>query len=217
MKGVNVLIAIPSLSSWEADFGMSLLFMTNYLASHYQLDDGKTVNFGVSNRRSSILANSREELIKEALDTDMTHVLFLDSDQTFPRDTFHKLYAHHKKIVAANVAIKTIPSNPTARKEDGTEEGECVFTVKESTGLEKVWRIGTGVMLIDLNVFKRKGMEQPWFTQTWNEKLQTHNGEDWGFCKKLEDSGAGIYIDHDVSKKVGHVGGLTYTHMMVEE
>lgn len=210
MKEIRLVIAVPSGQNWEAEFGMDLVFFTNYLASHGEVNE-VPIQFRLHNKRGSILANMREDLIKQALAGGATHLLFIDSDQTFPPNIFHRLVAHKKKVVAVNVATKMLPPQPTARLADGVE----LYTEKDSTGLVKVWRVGTGIMLIDLNVFKREGMEQPWFNQHWNPKLDSYTGEDWAFCEKLEKAGVNIYVDQDVSREVGHVGKLNYGHDMI--
>jgi len=218
MKRVKVVIGVPSGESWSAKFGMDLTFLTNYLASHYELFDKAVISFVVMNPRGSILAASRERVIKTAIQQQATHVLFIDSDQTFPKDLFHRLYKHKKHVVAANIATKMIPPSMTARIKDADHPaGKPLYTGEDSTGLVEVWRVGTGVMLIDLNVFKRKGMEQPWFEQKWNPELEDYTGEDWAFLDKIEASGAKIYVDQDVSKEIGHVGPLKYIYDMVIE
>lgn len=213
MKEVRLVIAVPSQQTWDADFGMCLMFLTNYIASHGQVDK-KAIKYRVHNKRGSILANMREWLIQDAIEGGATHVLFLDSDQTFPRDLFHRLYARKKQIVAANITTKTLPPSTTARHEGG-KYGYPIQTRENDTHLEEVWRVGTGIMLVDLNVFKREGMEGPWFNQYWKEEHNAYVGEDWAFCEKLEKAGVRLYIDHDVSREVGHIGRLTYSHDMV--
>jgi hypothetical protein len=37
-------------------------------------------------------------------------------------------------------------------------------------------------------------------------------GEDWYFVKKLSEAGADIWIDHDLSRQIGHVGDFVYGH-----
>jgi len=211
MKKVRLVIAVPSQQTWDADFGMDLVFMMNYLTSHPEFATGTVEGFRLHNKRGSILANMREWLIQEAIKGEATHLLFIDSDQTFPRDLFHRLVNHGKKVVAANITTKTLPPSTTARVSDGVP----LLTGEHDTDLVKVWRVGTGIMLIDLNVFKREGMAGPWFNQRWNEEQNAYVGEDWAFCEKLERAGVGIYVDQDVSREVGHIGRLTYGHDMV--
>jgi hypothetical protein len=194
---------------------MSLLFLTNYLASHGEID-GKPVHYMVHNKRGSILAQMRQSQVELALENKATHLLFIDSDQTFPRDLFHRLFAHRKQVVSVNVATKCIPANSTARLKGPTCEGIPLYTTPESTELVEVWRIGTGIMLIDLNIFKREGLKTPpWFDQVWSEETQSYIGEDWGFCQKLEDAGVKLWVDQDLSREVGHIGALNYGHDLV--
>lgn len=215
MKDIRLAICIPSGGSWSADFGMHLVFLTNYLAAH-GIIEGKTVQYYIQNKRGSILANMREWMVQAAIKQKATHILFLDSDQTFPRDLVHRLMKHGKQVVACNVATKMLPPSSTARLKGGLH-GVPLFTKEHDTDLVPVWRVGTGVMLINLNIFKREGMEAPWFNQRWNPELNGYVGEDWAFCEKLEASGVKIYVDQDVSREIGHVGSLTYDHSMVDE
>ncbi len=212
MKEIRLVIAIPSTQTWEAEFGMSLVFFTNYLAAHGAIGK-KAVQFRVHNKRGSILASMREDLVKQAVEGDATHLLFIDSDQTFPADIFHRMMKWGKQIVAANITTKMLPPSTTARIADGVP----LFTSETDKSLEEVWRVGTGIMLINLNVFKREGMEAPWFNQHWNPEQGNYVGEDWAFCEKLQKAGVKLYVDQGVSWEVGHLGKLAYGHDMVIE
>lgn len=170
----------------------------------------------VHNKRGSILANMRQDMVTQAIENHATHLLFIDSDQTFPRDTFHRLMKHKKQVVAANIATKVIPSSPTARLKGNGSLGIPIATMEASPELEEVWRVGTGIMLINLNIFKRKELKTgPWFTQRWNEETNAYVGEDWAFCEELEKAGVKLYIDHKVSLEIGHLGTLNYGHDLV--
>ena len=215
MKEIRLVVCIPSRDTWHADFGMSLVFMCNYLASHPEVD-GKRMTYMVHNKRGSILASMRQKQVDAAIENKATHLLFIDSDQTFPRDLAHRLLTRKKQVVAANVATKVIPACSTARLRSATSEGVPLYTTPDSTGLVEVWRVGTGVMLIDLNIFKREALQQrPYFNQPWNEELDSYVGEDWSFCERLEAAGVKIYVDQDVSAEVGHLGTLNYQHDLV--
>lgn len=212
MKSLKVVIGIPSTGVWTEQFAMSLISLVTDFSS--QIPGFKKQSLVLQSIKGSILPQLRERVVKKAIEDGATHVLFVDSDQTFPADTLRRLIAHNKPIVAANVATKSSPSAPTARIKGG-DKGVPLCTKPESAGLERVWRIGTGVMLIDLNVKSHKGMEAPWFPMRWEDTLQDWVGEDWGFCEKLDAAGVPIYIDHDLSKQVGHIGTLSYGHDLV--
>ena len=214
VKEIRLAILIPSHDQWAAQFGMDLAMLVAKLP--VETDKHRIVRMDIYNKKGSLLANQRQDLLERAINAGHTHALFIDSDQTFPADLAHMLLYRQKQVVACNVATKSIPSWPTARKNNGTVKGELVFTTPESTGLEEVWRVGTGVMLIDLNIFKREGMAKPWFPQEWNAAGTAYNGEDWGFCERLEKAGVKIYIDQDVSKEIGHIGRFEYHHKMID-
>lgn len=210
-------IGIPSTHLWEADFGMHLSCMIMKLMQVRVADYKDGTRIEVINKRGSILPNLRNEIVVDALDRKCTHLLWIDSDQTFPDDTVHRLAAHHCLVVGANVATKAAPPYcaPTARKRSEKHEraGDIAYTMENSKGLEEVWRLGTGVMLMDMRIFGR--IPQPWFEYRWEKENGALVGEDWVFCEKLEKLGTSIWVDHDLSKLVGHLGPLNFNHDLV--
>ena len=42
--------------------------------------------------------------------------------------------------------------------------------------------------------------------------MKAYCGEDVYFCQKLVDAGARLYIDHDLSVQVQHIGSYSYGH-----
>ena len=103
-----------------------------------------------------------------------------------------------------------MPTGPTAQiyKENG--ERELVYTMPESTGLQEVGSVGMGVMLIKANVFAK--LAEPWFETPWRHDKRGYIGEDVFFCKKAREAGFKIWIDHDVSKEIGHIGMFEFKH-----
>jgi hypothetical protein len=204
---VNLAICIPSMGDWKADFGYALAQMVAHISCN--LFDGRSRNCVVLDKRTSLLARSRQECLEDALNHGCTHALFLDVDQAFPQDTAHQLLKWGKPIVAANIPVKTSPSFPTARLRGPTSFG-IPLDSHGKVGLEKVWRIGTGVMLIDLSILK--DMPKPWFEVCYSKKNAQFIGEDWFFLGKAEEAGHDVYVDHDLSKQIGHTGNYVYTH-----
>jgi hypothetical protein len=141
---------------------------------------------------------------------DCSHILFIDSDMRFPQDMIGRLLKHDLDIVATNCARRRMPTGPTAQlyKENG--ERELVWTMPESTGLQEVGSVGMGVMLIKANVFK--ALAEPWFETPWRHDKRGYIGEDVYFCQKAAAAGFKIWIDHDVSKEIGHIGTFEFKH-----
>lgn len=214
-KIAKVMIGVPSQNSWHPDFGLSLFNAgVSLMQSGIKGYDGTKLR--MFNKRGSILPQLREGIFIHAVQQSVDYLLMVDADQTFPANTIQRLAFHGKPVVAANVVTKMLPASPTARKKSYKDpiKGEKVYTDPDSTGLEQVWRVGTGVMLI--HIPSVKNIEAPRFNLEWRVD-DDFIGEDWYFCAKLEKAGIPIFIDHDLSKLVGHIGNFTYTHDYVGE
>ena len=142
--------------------------------------------------------HARENLLHEVIELwGATHVLWLDTDMTFPSDTALRLLQHDVDVVAANYDTRRAPQRPTARR-----AGQCVYS-HAATGLEPVDHVGMGVFLMKASVVV--GLPRPRFW--YSTPTET---EDVYFCRLLRAAGHTIYIDHDLSKEVGHVGQHVY-------
>lgn len=209
-KHLRVLVVVPSGSHWVADFATSLISLVALFANK-PVPGYASHELQVANIKGSILPKSRLNGLKAAKAAKATHLLFLDSDHTFKPDLLHRLLACDKDVVAANCVTKCIPAMSTARLfKEGDPQGEPVYSDADSVGLQKVWRIGTGVMLLSAKAFEQ--IPHDAFAMMYKEEADTYQGEDWTMCEALEKAGVPIYIDHGVSKTIGHVGMFNFTH-----
>src|SRR3990172_6819812 len=112
---------------------MSLAFLVAYLSQ--QVPRYARQQFPVHNAKGTILPQLRHNIIKAALAAKATHVLFIDSDQTFPQDIAHRLLACKKQVVGCNIATKKLPSGPTARLAAASSEGGPFFIKIKNTGV----------------------------------------------------------------------------------
>jgi hypothetical protein len=168
------------------------------------------------NVRGSILSKSRLEMVKAALKENADYLMMIDSDHTFPADLLHRLISARKPVIAINCAVKQLPSQPTARAfEPGDLNGSPIYTDPDSTGVEQVWRIGTGVMLISRHVLEQ--LPASAWDMVYREEVDAVQGEDWSFCAACEKLSIPLFIDHDASKLVGHEGSFIFTHDHVGE
>lgn len=214
-RKLKVMVGVPSQSQAHVRSLLCLQAMMNYCLMA-RIGEYKQQEVRLCNTRGSILPNLRVDVVKQAFAERADKILWIDADQTFPKELLHKLMARNVDVVAANIATKTIPAGPTARrKSDKFADGLPVYTDEDSTGLEKVWRIGCGVMLVDVKVYKKTGLNV--FGQPWREEQQKYQGEDWTMCEAIEKAGFDIYIDHDISQVIGHLGDYEYTHDVVGE
>jgi hypothetical protein len=203
-------ILIPSGDMVHADFMMAFYCLTSHISQHPPVDG---MYLKVSNQRSSLIHLNRQQMVENSIKSGATHILFLDSDMTFPADAFNRLYAHNKPVVAASYVQRAAPTlSNTIRKDHKAR----LITSEDSTGLEEASSTGLGLCLFDAKVFEET--PRPWFDTYWmeEEKGFTMIGEDVFLFRKLAHSGYPLYIDHDLSKEVGHIGQFTYTHRHAE-
>jgi len=122
-------------------------------------------------------------------------VLFIDSDMRFPQDTIGRMLERDLLVLAANCPRRRMPVGPTAANYDAeTQRKVPVYTGEHDTGVEQVDAVGTGVMMVDTNVFR--AIEMPWFATPWDVAAKGYMGEDIYFCKLLRDNQIPLYIAH---------------------
>lgn len=214
-KAVKLAICIPSNGDWKADFGYCLAQLCVYCASALFFE-GATREILFIDKRTSNLPRSRHECLEDAVLQDCTHALFIDTDQTFPMDTAHRLIRWDKPVMACNIPLKILPSFPTARARSASPFGTPIYSnappgaTSNPQGIEKVWRVGAGIMLIDLSILAT--IPKPWFEIRYSKEHHQYVGEDWDFCERVQKAGFDVYVDHELSRSIGHVGQFQYTH-----
>ena len=212
MRRLKVVIGVPSGQTWNARFGVCLVNLVSYFANT-RVPGYDAQALQVVNTRSSILSMNRMNIVKQAQALQADYVLFLDTDHTFPKELLHRLLSHGERVVAVNCVTKSIPACPTARRMSIDPKGEVVYSDPGMQGTEQVWRVGTGVMLVDLDIFQQLG--HGCWEMKYRPEAETYQGEDWSFCEACEKVGIPIYVDHSASQVVGHEGMMEYTHDLV--
>lgn len=206
----KVLIGIPG-GSWDSQFGMCLMTMVTHILTR-PMKGVRQIQFSIKNEVGSDLTKIRQSILDYALEQGFDFVLMIDTDQTFPSNLLYRMLHWKVPIVACNIPIKAIPSQPTARTfNPNFPGGDVVYSDPGKHGLEKVWRVGTGVILLDCDLLRR--VPWPHFNAGWDLQLKERKGEDWSLLDNIErHTGELPYIDHDLSREVGHRGTFTVTH-----
>lgn len=213
-KKITILIGVIDDGVWKSKFGRCLRNLELAIRNH-KIGEFKSQHVRTLAVTGSVIPKSRLTCLKAAKALDADYLLFIDTDQTFPRNLVHRLVARKVDVVGANIAVKQIPSQPTARGEppEGKLHGPVIYTDPESTGLQKVWRIGTGILMLSKKAYT--AVPHSCFEMKYVEAIDDYQGEDWTLCEALRAKGFTIYIDHDVSKEVGHLGEFEFTHDVV--
>jgi len=196
VKNVSVMIGVPSTGGWKARFGVCLAMLCAQLTQ-------QRVSFAINSKESSLLPRARQELVDDARKLGFDYLLFLDDDMIFPASVFDDLVAHGKTIAAANCVVRSAQQPRFTASRDGQ-----FLNSARLTGISQADKVGSAVMLLDLRNFGSDtgGL----FEVPWDEAKKAYHGEDYTFCRKMREQGVAIWIDHDLSKKIGHIGSFVF-------
>ena len=154
------------------------------------------------------IAQNYEALVTKFLDDKeihWTHFLSIEDDMLFSPDCLHLLARHRLPVVAANYSTnKGSRQRFTAATAEGT-----ILTRPESTGIEEAVVVPQGFTLVAREVYEK--IPQPWFMQGYSKETKRYVFQDYYFSKMAREAGFKLYVDHDCSKKVQHVGPHCYT------
>jgi len=121
-----------------------------------------------------------------------THIVFIDSDQTFDKDYIYKLVSYDKDVVGFPSKIRGGAAYNVYTKKDG----DIIYKPseeKQTTGLTKVDAIGFGMVCIKRDI------------TFFFDKIEMTNSmsEDIYFCFKCKEHNIDIWADWD--NIIGHL------------
>ncbi len=209
---MKLAILTPSCRNPEWEYVKSVLAMEEYIRSNGVL--GAKIEFmgRMPLWRNSLLPQGRQILHDTSISMGMTHALWIDDDMEVPHNLMDYLAARldrppHPKIIGVNYVRKDERAIYTA-----VHNGAVISSDPPNTGLQEVDDCAMGCMLVDLGAVKH--IRPPHFEILWDKKLETYRGEDRYFCNKMARAGVKVYIDHDVSRLVEHIGKYRYGYKM---
>jgi hypothetical protein len=187
---VHVGICIPSGDMVHAEFAMALAALVGMT---------QAPKVSIWNRRSSVLPESRNGLVRDAFAVGATHLLWLDSDMIVPPVALDRLLAHKAPIVGATYRRRS-PPNDVIGRAHAHEQAEA------PEGMTVMRYLGFGCMLIEADVFR--ALPQPWFNYDLASNPQIH--EDRWFCERAREAGYRVLCDDWLTTQVGHIGTITH-------
>lgn len=205
----HVVICVPSRGVCAMPFVYDFVRMVSF-SIQTMVQDG-VVTLQPYFQSGTYIHSNRIDLAKAALQDGADYLLWLDDDMRFPPDVLLRLLNHRQDIVGANYCTRGTPARFVGFKRVGSDNedgGDRCLTLPNSTGLEAVDALGFGCILIRKEVFLRT--EYPWFQNRWDAPRGRFVGEDVHFCLAAKEAGFQTYVDHDLSKEIGHEGQLEY-------
>lgn len=202
MTDLRIGIAIPTAGTVRMAFAASLVGMVaKFSAGGVPTVPEAKISIALHVLESSNWITNREKLARMAITDNETHLMFLDDDMQFDPSVLDILLGRRQAIVTTNYLIKTEPARDFVAV---TLDGNRLPTKAESVGIEPVAYSGFGVSLIEVEVFKRT--TQPWFMPDFNAEKSEYTTEDNPFFRRAREAGFTVYVDHDASKLVSHMG-----------
>lgn len=209
----NVSICTPTTGVVKATYCASLLGMITHHLNNPVLgmeDESRNINYNLL--IGSNISQQRDSMVQDSLSiATTTHVLFIDDDMGFEADCLNIALSRKVPIVLANYRRKAPPWPFTARILDAEAKKAVEVVTDETThGLQQITFGGFGFCLIEASVLR--GLKQPRFLNQWVEHQQLYTTEDYPFFKSIGESGTPVYVDHDLSKRIYHVGDYPYQY-----
>lgn len=194
---MKLAICVPARDTVHAGFAVCLANLAARLQKNL-------IDFEILFTLGSVIASQRNNLVIQALELGCSHILWLDSDMHFPASIIEKFLKHDKKIIAATYStrVKPLLSVAFVNKEN------LRLRLTEKKGLHKVFAVGMGCMLVNMDVYKN--IPAPWFNYEWSQELKDICGEDIWFCNQAHNYGFEIWVDCDASCTVAHYGTKAY-------
>lgn len=188
----KVCVAFPSGDLVNVRFVKSILDLFAYSTS--------SIDIFWANFVGSRITENRNNLVKIALEGNATHIMFVDSDMTFPADSLQRLLNYDLDIVCATASKRDESCRDMIGIPSSNEDAVTSKTLIEMDS------VGLPFMLIKMNIFFK--INKPYFAEPENgEDLVP---EDAYFCHKVKMSGAKIFCDLALSLNIGHLGIKEY-------
>ena len=200
-----VSICVPCRDMLHSGFAFDL---ARLIKACVELDIATDLRFDMG----TVISNQRESLLRDAIASGSTHVLWLDSDMMFPPDTLQCLLRHDLPVVAGNYATRQAPHKTVAYR-DVSDWSSYIVHGDDDPPLERAQAVGMGCMLVQLAAIGN--LPRPLFQTRWQAESGDYLGEDFVFCELLRAHGIDIMIDMELSRRLIHLGTKAFGHGMV--
>jgi len=195
-KNTSIAICVPCRDQVQTLFTYSLAQLLQYC---HQIK--LPVNLFM--QTGSLISRQRQELASAAIESQASHILWLDSDMTFSSTMAETLLEHDLDIVACNYSTRSLPLKGVAYAKIG-DWNSWIKPIETKPRLREVEGVGMGCMLTKTSLYSK--IDKPWFEVSWVEEYNDFIGEDFYFCTLARNAGYKIMIDTVASKNLRHIG-----------
>ena len=189
MKQIACIIPL-SWSYVPTKFMWSLINLIGY---------SKSFKLNIISRTICYLDAARNMCVKEALKLPIEYILWLDVDQTYPKETAERLIKHidSGKMIVGGRTLKKWERTPLVFK--FLEDSMRVRQYDKLKGLMKIDAMGMGGVMMRPEVFNI--IDYPYFKIGYKD--DDHIGEDIYFFRQCKNKNIDVWCDTDLH--FGHI------------
>lgn len=220
LRKSNVFIATPCYGGLVTDqYFLSVFRATQNLMRH-------GINFRLTTlRNESLITRARNILTAMFLESDCTHLLFIDADIEFQPDDIIRALAHDKDVLAGAYPKKALPIQYAMNFKFLDKDKQ---QIRVENGAAEVLDASTGFFLIKRETIEKLMKAHPelhykndsnidpkfnkycyaLFDTILDPKDNRYLSEDYTFCRRLQAIGGEVWVD--LSTKLNHVGSYTF-------
>ena len=193
-----VALCVPSAKeTWRAKMAVCFSDLRMYSAS-------KGVQTIAMSLPCSGIATARNILVRTALGTSATHIMWIDDDMKFPADGLVKLLSHGKDAVGTFYNRKLPPYSTAGHLLESTDEDI------RAGGLHRADIMPSGFFLVNRRVYETLGA--PWYSERHDPTRANEAnpygliGEDTNFTFSCIKAGIDVWCDVDLTYYMVHLG-----------
>ena len=220
LRKYNVFFATPCYGGMLTD----QYFLSMFRATQMLMKNG--INFRITTlRNESLVTRARNILSAMFMESDCTHLFFIDSDIEFDSESILRALAFDKDILAGAYPKKALPIQYAMNfKFVDQEKGQ----IRVENGSVEVLDASTGFFCVKKKVFDKMRQHHPelhykndsnidekyhpycysFFDTIHDPDDNRYLSEDYTFCRRLQKIGGEIWID--LSTKLNHVGSYSF-------
>jgi len=217
----NIFFATPCYGGMLTDqFYLSMFRIQQTLIEH-------KIDFRITTlRNESLVTRARNILVAMFLESQCSHLMFIDADIEFDSESILRMLAMDKDIIAGAYPKKTLPIDyainfkfkDAERRQVNVDRG-AIEVLDASTGFFMIKRSVFDKMIVNYPElhYKNDSSIDPKFNKhcyaffdTWlDPKDNRYLSEDYTFCRRWQKIGGSIWLDPNT--KLNHVGSFTFS------
>jgi GT2 family glycosyltransferase len=226
----NIFFATPCYGGLLTD----QYFLSMFRVSQVLMQHG--INFRITTlRNESLISRARNILTAMFLDSDCTHLMFIDADIEFQPDDVIRALAYDKAIIAGAYPKKALDIEAIKRGGSGVQYAINFKFVNPETkqvrienGAIEVLDASTGFFLVKRETIEKMIYAYPelhyrndsnidpklnkYCYNLWDVRLDPQDSrllsEDYSFCRRWQELGGEIWLDPNT--KLNHIGSYTF-------